>query len=275
MRYYFLFDNLCAKSYNGNDRKSKQYYKGSITMRLKKGFTLAEILIVLMVIGVIATMTVPSMMKGVTETQYKTGFKKAYNTISNLTARLAVDGKMPVKMTKMDEEANRFFIAMIENLSVREITKAKISSRAVATRDSEVQLTYTVDNNQKVYGTGSSVTINNNSTWPTGDNQLWLTTDDGLAYTLEVGTDCDAKNIVSQKTKLSDLKTSSCLVVVVDVNGLNKTPNYEEPQADITTTNADMQPLTGDQFRIFVARDGITPGSKLNQAAARIIADMK
>ena len=59
-------------------------------MRFKKGFTLAEILIVLMVIGVIATMTVPSMMKGVQEAQYKTGFKKAYNTITNLYAMLQV-----------------------------------------------------------------------------------------------------------------------------------------------------------------------------------------
>ena len=51
-------------------------------MRLKKGFTLAEILIVLMVIGVIATLTVPTMMKGVTEAQLKTSYKKAYNTIA-------------------------------------------------------------------------------------------------------------------------------------------------------------------------------------------------
>ena len=45
-------------------------------MRIKKGFTLAEILIVLMVIGVIATMTVPSLMKGVNEATYKTAYKK-------------------------------------------------------------------------------------------------------------------------------------------------------------------------------------------------------
>ena len=45
-------------------------------MRIKKGFTLAEILIVLMVIGVIATMTIPSLMKGVAEAQYKAAYKK-------------------------------------------------------------------------------------------------------------------------------------------------------------------------------------------------------
>ena len=49
-------------------------------MRIKKGFTLAEILIVLMVIGIIATMTIPGLMKGVQEAQYKTAYKKAYLT---------------------------------------------------------------------------------------------------------------------------------------------------------------------------------------------------
>ena len=39
--------------------------------------------------------------------------------------------------------------------------------------------------------------------------------------------------------------------------------------------DADMEPLTGDQFRIFVGKDGITTGSRLKQAAARIVADMK
>ena len=47
-------------------------------MRIKKGFTLAEILIVLMVIGVIATMTIPSVMKGVVDAQIKTGYKRRY-----------------------------------------------------------------------------------------------------------------------------------------------------------------------------------------------------
>ena len=44
-------------------------------MRIKKGFTLAEILIVLMVIGAIATITVPSIIKGVKEAQIKTAYK--------------------------------------------------------------------------------------------------------------------------------------------------------------------------------------------------------
>ena len=109
-------------------------------MRLKKGFTLAEILIVLMVIGVIATMTVPSMMKGVQEAQYKTAVKKAYNTLSNMTAKFAVEGKMPVyNATGMTQETSRFFVAMMENLSVANVSQHPIGNRTVATRNSEIR----------------------------------------------------------------------------------------------------------------------------------------
>ena len=248
-------------------------------MRLKKGFTLAEILFVLMVIGVIATMTVPSMMKGVQEAQYKTAVKKAYNTISNMTAKFGVEGKMPVyDSTNMNTETSRFFVAMMENLSITSVSSHPIGDRTVAARNAEVRLKYKVDNNEKEFGTGTVTSLQ--TSWPTAfakntNATQWLTTDDGLSYTLVAGKMCEAKNTVSKETTTAKLLEKSCLAVVVDVNGLNKTPNYIEPQSDIQSTNADMQPLTGDTYAFFVARDGVYTGSKLNQAAARIIADMK
>ena len=255
-------------------------------MRLKKGFTLAEILIVLMVIGVIATMTVPSMMKNVQDAQYKTGLKKAYNTLANMTAKFGVEGKMPIAQCTSnngvqtckaeDAETSRFFVAMMENLSVREVTEHSIGTagRGVAGRTSAVELTYNVDNNTKVFGTGAKKTVSTSTTWKDNSKTLWITTDDGIAYTLITGGKCESKNDVSQKNKLSDLLASSCMAVLVDINGLNKTPNVQEPQSD-GLGDADMEPLTGDQYRIFIARDGIVAGSRLNQAAARIVADMK
>ena len=61
-------------------------------MRLKKGFTLAEILIVLMVIGVVATMTIPSLMRGVQDAQFKTAYKKAFNAVVNIAAMESISG---------------------------------------------------------------------------------------------------------------------------------------------------------------------------------------
>ena len=51
-------------------------------MMKKNGFTLAEVLITLAIIGVVATMTLPTLMNNAGEQQYKTGLKKAINTLT-------------------------------------------------------------------------------------------------------------------------------------------------------------------------------------------------
>ncbi len=48
----------------------------------KYGFTLAEVLITLAIIGVVATLTLPALMTNTAEQQYMTGLKKGINTIS-------------------------------------------------------------------------------------------------------------------------------------------------------------------------------------------------
>ncbi len=59
----------------------------------KNGFTLAEVLITLTIIGVIATMTLPALMTNTQEQQAKTGLKKGINTLTE-AAQLsqAIDG---------------------------------------------------------------------------------------------------------------------------------------------------------------------------------------
>ena len=89
-------------------------------MRIKKGFTLAEVLIVLMVIGAIATMTIPSLMKGVTETQWKTAYKKAYNAVINLTAMERIAGSLP--STADATGVGLMFQSLQSNLSAKDYT---------------------------------------------------------------------------------------------------------------------------------------------------------
>ena len=49
---------------------------------MKKGFTLAEVLITLTIIGVVATLTLPSLMSNTTEQQAITAFRKVMNTLN-------------------------------------------------------------------------------------------------------------------------------------------------------------------------------------------------
>ena len=51
---------------------------------MKKGFTIAEVLITIGIIGIVAAMTIPGLIKNYQERQFKTAYKKAYSEISQI-----------------------------------------------------------------------------------------------------------------------------------------------------------------------------------------------
>ena len=58
---------------------------------MKFGFTLAEVLITLGIVGVVASMTLPTLNNNVQKRSYEAGAKKAYNTISNAVSMYMAD----------------------------------------------------------------------------------------------------------------------------------------------------------------------------------------
>lgn len=66
--------------------------KGRKIMTKRFGFTLAEVLITLGIIGVVAAMTIPTLMNSTNDAQFKTGLKKVVSTLSQaITMNVAVD----------------------------------------------------------------------------------------------------------------------------------------------------------------------------------------
>ncbi len=61
----------------------------------RKGFTLAEVLITLAIIGVVAALTVPTVIRNYQERQTVTALKKFYTEISQAYARAQVDNSTP------------------------------------------------------------------------------------------------------------------------------------------------------------------------------------
>lgn len=56
-----------------------------------KAFTLAEVLITLGIIGVVAAMTIPILMNATQELEFKTSYKKAYSVLSQVLERASND----------------------------------------------------------------------------------------------------------------------------------------------------------------------------------------
>ena len=52
-------------------------------------FTLAEVLITLGIIGIVAAITIPVLQKNIQDAQYKTAYKKAYSELSQIVSRLS------------------------------------------------------------------------------------------------------------------------------------------------------------------------------------------
>ena len=60
----------------------------------KNGFTLAEVLIVLTIIGIIAAITIPIVISSINNQKFITGLQKANNTFSNVINASQADVKM-------------------------------------------------------------------------------------------------------------------------------------------------------------------------------------
>ena len=83
---------------------------------MKKGFTLAEILITLSIVGVVAVLTIPSVMKSYKNRMYTAKLEKVYSQLTNATNAVMNDervdnfyetqaGKVPAKNTQGDYTA--------------------------------------------------------------------------------------------------------------------------------------------------------------------------
>lgn len=81
---------------------------------MRKGFTLSEVLLVLSVIGVVAALTIPTLVQKVSNDQLKTSWKKAFSDISQASIKMTADnngslsGLFTNSNTMKDKFANYF-----------------------------------------------------------------------------------------------------------------------------------------------------------------------
>lgn len=84
--------------------------------KLKSGFTLAEVLITLGIIGVVAAMTIPTIMQKITKRKLETQIKAAYSTIAQTMRSVEADDSgfdMKIATDEGQDSTNNWFKSYI------------------------------------------------------------------------------------------------------------------------------------------------------------------
>jgi len=76
-------------------------------MKNTSAFTLAEVLITLLIIGVISSIVIPGLINNTQDAEYKTAWKKAYADISQATMRLTTDNGGTLKGASSNHDSFR------------------------------------------------------------------------------------------------------------------------------------------------------------------------
>ncbi|MCQ2739593.1 MAG: type II secretion system GspH family protein [bacterium] len=214
----------------------------------KLGFTLAEVLITLTIIGVVAALTLPALMANTAEQQAKTALKKCINTLTEVgQMAAAVDGYTYMDILGMSKEPTDS--AAFQNPDGQ-------SFYGILARHSSVDFATTT-----AYGTDTSYL-------PTGWNAIFLR--DGTAVLYDA-----AQALTAGSTALAfDATTGEIngIPMIIDTNGL-KGPNQLSNCKGTLGGTANTYSTTGDTGTTHTFDDADTDACVGRTNANRVIKD--
>jgi len=149
----------------------------------KRGFTLAEVLITLGIIGVIAAMTVPTLMNNSTEIEFRSAFKKGLASLNQaVTMNVALDNVDfdSLTATEVGDTTNDSLYALLAN----RMSTAKFLNRTDESKDAKLL------NIGNVAGVGTGkVADNPSATTPeTGNVAMFFTDGSCIIWDPDLGT---------------------------------------------------------------------------------------
>lgn len=178
----------------------------TFTFNRGKAFTLAEVLITLAIIGVVAALTLPGLIANYQKTQYVTGLKKAYSVLSQVFKQyMADEGVTDLSQTKL--------FSLNENYDELDVVLKKYFRVGKWCFNVEVDNVYNYDTSCDIdftyLGTDSSDYVDTVSPY--------FYTADGMAFRFELGpsADCQPHNDFPGNIK------GMCIRVNIDINGKN------------------------------------------------------
>ncbi len=217
-------------------------------MEFKKGFTLAEILIVLVLMGVLAVLVVPILTINLQNAHFKTAYKRAFNIMATIMSIETSQGDFPhVNAYESDETYLRaMHDALVQNVSFKD---------------------YWDESNEQVLNE-----LPENPDY----SALWINTEDGLSYKIQgqLTQEIKRKSQINTFSTLDELTNSSLYYIFVDTNGRNKGPNcIDEKITAGLQEGEDFEPLKCDRYPIYIASDGVAAGDRTKTITGHILAE--
>lgn len=178
----------------------------------KSAFTLAEVLITLGIIGVVAAMTIPTLISNYKKTQYVTGLKRAYSMFNQALLQYTNDGGCPNDLNCMNVidwsgDPSKFGDGIIKYFKIAKKCDMTTSSGCFS-------------NSVSMSASGEDGRVN----WDGGGLYKFITAD-GISYMIETPMgNCDQNNY---SLNITNNMTQVCGYVTVDVNGMKNGPNNQ------------------------------------------------
>lgn len=218
----------------------------------KAAFTVCEIIIVMGILGIVAELTVPGMVKNVTETAWLRTMDKFEATLTEATKQMNVNQELTGYATNQDfVNAFKKYIKVDRTCTVANMSNCFSSS--LKTVDDEVIELNTLTN-------GASIGQKTNTS-----ELIGIRFANGITGLLAYKPDCEGLNWYDSSGGIYDTAkqgrqytaggTTSCLALVYDANGPKK-PN--KIGKDIALLNAKITTCDGTKVAGMCVSDGIT-----------------
>lgn len=216
----------------------------------KFAFTLAEVLITLGVIGVVAAMTIPVLVQNYQRHEYVTRLKKAYTTLNTGFQQIIINAgcegeKDALECTGLFGSENSDYT--LENQTYRKNLANAIERTFKLTETkfcSEDDVSFDCTRTWK-YLKGS---LSTSSTWL--KNKLIFKTADGYMFTINTKLKC-----TSNPYNISPKYTKDCAAIIVDTNGSRKPNQLGRDTFEIALSQSGyLIPIVGTDYAY--AKDG-------------------
>ena len=202
--------------------------KGKNQMRKSLGFTLAEVLITLAIIGVVAAMTIPSVIVNTNQQEFKTGLKKAVSVLNQ---------------------------AITMNVALENITPADVTEVSKTTNDTNSLMSYLAKRLNVIKETESLTFGGNNAAFYTADGMRFEFPTAGGGSMFKTGATPDGKTCTTKKP----------CVVLVDVNSDKKTNPQTNGQQATYAVPSPEGPRIMDVFPIMINESAAIPLGVVSQ----------